>query len=239
MPFPLFAGLVIGGGLLLRRGHRAGRGMIIAGLVLLTLASNNGIGSWAVGTLESRHGPITGDVKLTDPVIAVLGSGHFAAPNWPATQRLRESSSPRVVEAVRLSREWPDAPLLLCGATDRDRDPHPAVLAQAVQELGVAPARLEALAPAYDTHDEVNRLRERIGDRPVLLITTAWHMPRAMALARKADLHAVACPAGFLTAPADTSVGNWFKFSPGGLQNTTFAAREYLGFAWAKLRGLI
>ncbi len=233
--------------LLVRRKTRAAASASITGLVLLVVACNEGVGDRLTFSLESRHPPIylTADDRLPAPYsearyIAVLGGGHYLDPRLSALGRLSASSLSRLVEAVRLARLLPEARLITCGPCPND-DPylesHASVLARAAVELGIDPARITQLPDGRDTHDEALEIRALVNDAPVLLVTSAWHMPRALGLARTAGVDATPAPADYSIAPIGNPPSGWFRFSVFGLERTTQGLREYLGLAWTRLRG--
>jgi len=61
----------------------------------------------------------------------------------------------------------------------------------------------------------------------VLLVTSAWHMPRSLAAARRAGLQPIAAPTGFRGPP----VASWRSFVPHwtGLRDTCLAMHEWGG----------
>jgi len=231
----------------LGRKARLGRILLSAGVLLLLLLSHKQVGLALLQPLESRYAAIP-ELQPGAPLpaelascrtIVILGGGHASTPGLPATNRLSTSAASRLMEGVRLAHALPDAQLILTGPglTPEDEETHGAVLAQAAQALGVNPARLLLLTSPRDTEEEINALRERLGDAPVALVTSAWHMPRTMAYARKAGLNALPCPADFTARPnADFRWNDW-TCDLTGLERSTKGIYERLGLLWARLRG--
>ncbi len=231
--------------LLSRRKRRAAATSSIAGILLLMVATNEGLANWLVHRLERQNPPVyldgTGHVPppfATAKFIAVLGSGHTRDPQQSALGRLSPSGLSRLTEAVRLARLLPDARLLVCGPVPDDGPPaHATILARAAVELGIERDRITELPAGLDTHDEAHEIKAVAGEEPVLIVTSAWHMPRAIGLARGADLNALPAPADYAIAPIGNPGTSWFRFSVFGLERSTIATREYLGLAWTRLRG--
>lgn len=236
-PLPIGVFLITVGALLRWRNARRpwGRRLVLLGIALPLIASNRGLADWWVSGLEDQFSPpgVLTDVRY----IAVLGGGHADNARLPWTSQLHESSRARLMEAVRRHRQIPSAILICCGPRVGRTHSHAAVLAGAAAELGVDPAKIRLLAEVRDTHDEVHAIREIVGDDRVALVTSAWHLPRAMGLARQAGLDAVACPADYLSPLDHILVRRWFEFSLEGLAQSTRAHREYLGLLWTKWRG--
>jgi uncharacterized SAM-binding protein YcdF (DUF218 family) len=103
--------------------------------------------------------------------------------------------------------------------------------------LGLAPERIVRLDTTRDTDDEAQELARRLGAEPFLLVTSAWHMPRSMALCEKAGLHPIAAPADFMLRPEADAGWNLLAWDLGALERSTKAIHERLGLLWARLRG--
>ncbi len=73
------------------------------------------------------------------------------------------------------------------------------------------------------------------GIRRVLLVTHAWHMPRAMLAFSRHGFEPIAAPTAF-RGPAYVDQGSLWP-SPGALRELTFALHELLGLAFYGLRG--
>ncbi|HEY0945371.1 MAG TPA: YdcF family protein, partial [Opitutaceae bacterium] len=124
-----------------------------------------------------------------------------------------------------------------CGPAREGFPSHAAVLKQAAVALGVPADNVVEQAEVHDTVDEIRALRARAGDTPVALVTSAWHMPRAVALARRAGLRVIPCPADFAARPQPQPSWTDYMWDLSGLDRTTKAVHEYLGLWWARLRG--
>jgi len=117
---------------------------------------------------------------------------------------------------------------------------HASVLATAAVSLGIDPRRIVQIDTARDTDDETQAVKQRLGTQtPFALVTSAWHMPRAMGLMQRAGLSPVPCPVDFLCRTSDeTHVSDWL-FDLSALYQSTWAIHERLGITWAKLQGKI
>jgi uncharacterized SAM-binding protein YcdF (DUF218 family) len=250
MPLPFCLALMVAGLLLLRstRWPRAGRRLLLAGALLLLVLSNKQVGRALLRPLESQY-PAMPEIAAGTPlpaplqachVIVVLGGGHADATGRSATQKLSSSASARLVEAVRLARLLPDATLIVSGPAAGTGATHAAVLAAAAVSMGIEPRRIVQIDTARDTDDEAQEMRRRVAPGvPIALVTSAWHMPRAVALMRRAGLAPLPCPTDFL-APAggEARAADWL-FDLSGLEQSTWAVYERLGTAWARLQGKI
>jgi uncharacterized SAM-binding protein YcdF (DUF218 family) len=232
LPLPICLVLLIAG-LSLRRGGRA-RAANIAFALSAALGLLSAYGPLANGLLrplESRY-PAVLDASILNPAphyIVVLGSGYRPRPGLPVTAALDADSLVRLFEAVRLWRELPGAVLVLSGGAIRGEPPIARGYATAASALGIpADAMLLSDLPV-DTGSEIRALRQQVGEAPVLLVTSAAHMPRAMALCARYGVHALAAPTGNLTEP-NPGARAWLALpSAGALHRTESAIHEYLG----------
>ncbi|MCB1103174.1 MAG: YdcF family protein [Opitutaceae bacterium] len=238
--------IALGVWLLLRDRHlRSGKFFTCLGLLLLLTCSHRQVGLSLLGPLE-RQFPAVPELAVGYSLppdlercryIVVLGGGHTDTGLLPATSQLSPYALGRLTEAVRLSRLLPEASIITCGPGAADRPTHAEILARAAQSLGVAPERFVLLDQGRDTEGEAQAIRGAVGDAPFALVTSAWHMPRAMALMRGAGLNPYPCPADFRAIPPDAFALSDWLWGIDGLEKTTWAVYERLGLAWARLRG--
>jgi len=226
-----------------------GRLCLTTGLLLLLGFSFKPVGRALLGPLETHYAPIPelagGDAlppELAEcRAIVVFAGGAANTPRLPATLRLSEAGLARLVEGVRLARLLPEATLILTGpARDADApesETAAATLARAAESLGIEPERMRLLTTARDTEGEVAALAALYSDTPLALVSSASHMPRIMAYAEKAGLHALPCPAGFAIRPDAKFRWNEYTADISGLAHSTGGIYERLGRLWARLRG--
>ncbi len=251
MPLPLCVALMAAGLLLLRstRWPKAGRRLLITGWVLFFLLSNKQVGQALLRPLESQYAAqpeLPAGSPLPAPLaacraIVVLGGGHSDQAGLSALNQLSASSLFRLTEGVRLARSLPDATLIVSGPGAGKNSPtHASVLAAAAVSLGIDPRRIVQIDTARDTDDEVQAVKQLLGSHtPFALVTSAWHMPRAMGLMRRAGMTPLPCPAGTVSrASGETRASDWL-FDLSGLEQSNWAIYERLGTAWAKLQGKI
>lgn len=232
--------------LLARLGKRPqlARILVVGGLVLLMLCSNKYVSRLLIRPIEAQYPPIpelTAGAPLPPRLAAcrylvVLGGGNGLSPDMPATGLLSSSALGRIVEAVRLLRVLPAAKLVVCGPGDGVNATHATVLARAAQSLGINPDRVVYIETVRDTEDEAHAARRVIGDAPMALVTSAWHMPRAMALFRHVGFDPVACPADFVSHTYDPFHLEYLLWDLASLQRSTVAVREHVGYLWISLR---
>lgn len=244
--------LLLAGLLLLwfaKKRQRAGKILVTVGVVLLVILSFDIVPSALLNSLENRYPKI--DVALDDAArheemkrtvkwIVVLGAGHVSDARLPASSQLNAGALARTVEGVRLQREFPSTKLLLSGAQVFDPVSVAAIMKRVALELGVNDADIVLDEASKDTEEEAHAIQAIVRDDEFIMVTSAWHMPRAMALFNKLGMRPIPAPTDFQVkrAPAGTthSPGDFFP-GTGGLIKAEKACYEYLGIAWSKLRG--
>ncbi len=204
--------------------------------------------------LEERSAALTAAVVPRADAIVVLGGG-LRAQLPPRTAVEVNEAGDRLLTGIRLLRSDRAPVLLLSGGrvSFTGADPAPAEARSARQlalELGV-PARRILLSDGARTTAEEARDLDRIGRargwRSVLLVTSALHMPRAVAtLRRGTDLTVIPVACDYLM-PARTSLGQPTPASvllsllpdAGSLLLSSQAIKEHLGLLAYRLKGWI
>lgn len=234
----VLAGLVL---LWLTRRQRAGKWLATAGTLLLLLLGYGFTSNGLLASLERRYAPVADAGQAAGRVrwVVVLGGGSSADASLPPTGRLSEASLARLVEGVRLQRQLPGSRLLLSGGSVFGSQPDAETMRALALALGVEPAALVLDATSPDTETQAQVVRAQLGGEEFFLVTSAAHMPRAVALFRKAGANPLPAPTHFLAQEwGELSPGDFFP-DAGGLRKAEVCVYEYLGLAWAKVRGRI
>jgi uncharacterized SAM-binding protein YcdF (DUF218 family) len=216
----------------LARWRRAAWTLLSCAAIVAYLSSLPLVGRALLRPLESRFPPV--EMQQAPPVgyVVVLGSGYRPHDGIPAGAALDEDGLARVVEAVCLMRSLQGARLVVSGgAAPPGYPPVARGYARLARALGVAERSIIMSDQPLDTQAEAAAVSRLLGNAPFLLVTSAYHMPRAMLLMRRAGANAIAAPTGqraFGTTPL-----RWRDFLPGsrGLRDTERALHEYAGLA--------
>ena len=205
------------------------------------------IGEWLMAPLQRQFAPInmtdghvTGIILLSGGVVDLRISrkvGH-AVPG---------STADRLVEFIRLARAYPRARLLICGGSGdadgvRDAlwDREAPLIAEYLARRGIARERLLVEARSRDTFENAVLGQALAKPKPAdrwLLVTSAWHMPRAMAVFHALDWPVVAAPPMRLK---DGQNAYPLRFNLNrGLHSVGRAMHEYLGLLSYWLNGRI
>ena len=212
-------------------------------LLVLVVSAWTSAGSVLLEPLEDRFTrPATPpeDVKG----IIVLGGFFEGGINLVRHGYELNNSADRIVEAVILARRYKDAEIVVTGgngslmlAGEGDAVTAPRLL----EALGIARERLLLETRSRHTYENAVFTRDLVKPKPGekwLLVTSAFHMPRSMALFRKAGFDVVAWPSDYRTA-GDERLSLARDNAIDCLQNMTLAIREWVGLAAYRLSGKI
>ncbi len=236
MPFPIFIILIGVGFYFWQRGNlkRAKQFFIIA-LVWISLLSYAPFSSLLLVPLEKRYSKIERDSHHPQ-YIHVLGCGHTSNPKLPLSSQISLVSLARINEGLTLYRAYPQMKLIFSGYGGTDPISNARKNAQMAIALGVDPKDIIILEAPKDTQEEAIASKRIVGNQPIILVTSASHMPRASALFRKAGINVIPAPTDYQVKGGS----ELFQFpSASGLSKSEAAFHEYLGLLWSKMKGYI
>ncbi|MCK4469513.1 MAG: envelope biogenesis factor ElyC [Desulfobacterales bacterium] len=222
------------------RRQKVGKMVVFAGALLLALFSYGSIADICLKTLEDKYPPLIelqtfSDVKW----VVVLGGGHNSDPKLPVTGQIGDSSLSRLLEGVRIHKKLPQSKLILSGSGVYDPLSNAVVMAGVAEVMGIGDNRLVLEELSKDTKDQARLIREIVGDERFILVTSASHMPRSMALFQKLDMKPIPAPADYWVKKRQRISPGVFFPNAGSLRKMERVFYEYLGLGWAWLLGQI
>ena len=247
-----------------KRYQRTGRLLLTAGLAVLGVFSNGAVARALALSLETRYSPLgSADQRIgwSDPQkiaaeangtrkgllpgghpeirhIVVLGGGGADTPGFSATNKLGHSAGlDRLVEGVRMAREYPTAKLILSGAGEPGELSNAQLYQNAAVALGIDPSRITRCDTPRDTMDEAKQIRVLVRTDPFFLVTSAVHLPRAVALFRRLSANPIPTPADYLERPIKPWRFEEQLWRAGALETSSAVVHEYVGMVWGRVRG--
>ncbi len=170
-------------------------------------------------------------------IIVLAGGENLAASVRFGTMELSQHGD-RIVQAAVLARQWPDAILWTVGGITRESQRDVLLTRQLWRDLGIADKRIGIIDNTRDTCANAAGLRDRIptnGQDTLLLVTSAFHMPRARLCFDAAGIVAVPWPVDYETGPAP----GWSINPASNLARFDDAGHELAGLLWYRLTGRI
>ena len=231
----LLLGLVL---LWFTRKQRTGKLVLSVGFLFLALLSFRAVSDELLQPLEYKYTPILQSADIADVKwIVVLGGGHTSDARLPITGQLGGASVVRLVEGIRLYKMLPRSKLILSGGSTFDPVPNAKIMADVAVAIGVDKRDLILESSSKDTKDQAMLIKEIVGKDSFVLVTSASHMPRSMALFEKQGMKPIPAPTGYGVKQRQRPRPGMFFPGASALRKAEIAFHEYLGMAWAKIRG--
>jgi uncharacterized SAM-binding protein YcdF (DUF218 family) len=249
--YPLgFASLMLVGALLtLWKRPRLSALFILLALLAILLPGNTWLSNQLVKSLEWQYLP-SGDLPNADAIVVLGGATRPQEPPRPWVDLTEEGD--RVIHGAQLYLQG-KAPLVIMSGGRIDwkenrGDSESADMVKIAEALGVPSNAILQDPTSLNTYENavnVKRILEERRITQVLLVTSAMHMPRSIAIFRKQGIEATPAPTDFLVAEADlenhqdTPQNAILAFLPdsGSLHRFTRALKEYIGIGFYRLRG--
>lgn len=186
--------------------------------------------------LASVETPYSKPAFAQAQAIVVLGGGvYHDAPEY-GEDTVRSYTLERLRYAARLQRESRLPVLASGGSPEGDEAEAVAMWKTLRSDFGIETRWVEITS--MNTGESARNsyaILEPFGITRIMLVTHAWHMPRAKAAFEKAGFAVV--PAGTVfSVNADFSLLDLIP-SAGGLMNTRLALHEMIGMAWYRIKG--
>jgi uncharacterized SAM-binding protein YcdF (DUF218 family) len=195
---------VLGVLLLLTRWRRAGAILASAAIVVMALVSFLPLGAALLQPIESRfprwspaNGAPDGIIVLGGAIAPLLSDAHG--------EPVVSSDAGRVIALAQLARTYPKARIVFSGG---DAELLPKGLAEArfiyplLDQLGVPRERVMLESRSRNTVENAQFTKELVKPKPDerwLLVTSAFHMPRAIGCFRRAGFNVEAYPVNWRT----------------------------------------
>lgn len=210
----------------------------------LWTASTPMFADWAIATLEHQYPaqPLE-DTQRAD--VAIILGGAMSQPAPPRVQPDLNKSFDRVLQALRLYKAGRVEEILVTGGNvpwRPDLVPEAELIRSFLIDWGVPPDNIQIAGQSLNTYEnalEIKALWKKNPFDSAFLITSAAHMPRAMAVFQKAAL-----PVAAVTTDIEALKG--IPFSPlrwlpdaSSLTMTTVAMKEWVGYWAYRARGYI
>jgi uncharacterized SAM-binding protein YcdF (DUF218 family) len=219
--------------------------LLFPALALLTLVVSawTSTGSVLLEPLEDRFARPTVPPEDVKGII-VLGGFFEGGINLVRHGYELNNSADRIVEAAILARRYEGAEIVVTGGNGSlmlDGEGDAVTAPRLLEALGIARGRLRLETRSRNTYENAVFTRDLVKPQPGekwLLVTSAFHMPRSMALFRKAGFDVVAWPADYRTA-GDERLSLARDNAIDCLQNMTLAIREWVGLVAYRLSGKI
>ena len=212
-----------------RKRPRAANWLLASAAALLYLCSTQPVSNLLIGPLEKRFAPLREVPEPAPRYVSVLGSGYVPCDDVPVTAALDRDGLARIVEGVRLLRRWPEATLIVSGGAPQGHIKPAQGYELMARDLGVDSARIIVLDHATNTTGEAAEIAAVVKHDRFVLVTSAYHMPRAMREMQRNGLQPIPAPTAHrYDFTAEFGIKT-FVPSADSLRRSEYALHEYLG----------
>ena len=215
-------------GLLLIK-HKVSTKFFVASFFLLFISSFNPVADRLMHQLENQYEAFRLSPEPVDYIV-ILGCGHQTNDALSATSQLKPCSLQRLVEGVRIFRLHPEAKLVTSGYGLANDAPNAEKVKQAAIALGVPSNKILTEPYPKDTQEEAELISSRVKGKNVVLVTDAYHLPRAMGYFQMNGVNATPAPAGYYVKNINAEHNLLYYFpSVYALQKSSIIWYEYMG----------
>lgn len=225
-----FAGFV-----LLRRRPTLARFLIFMSLAFLTILSMPAVGNRLLGQLEPYPALNPAHLPQADAIV-ILGAGtYFDAPEYGG-DTVDSMELERLRYGARLA-HMTGLPILVTGGRPTGGKAQAVMMQTVLEQDFHVPVRWQETRSNTTWENARNSyaLLAPTKIRRILLVTHAWHLPRAVYSFEKAGFRVI--PAGTDFALTNKTRVMDFIPQPRGLQASYYAMHEAIGLIWYRLKG--
>ncbi|GAB4276188.1 MAG: YdcF family protein [Oscillatoriaceae cyanobacterium] len=248
-PLGLACALMVAALIWMRRRPRWARGAIVSALVVLILGSNPWVSYGLAQSLEWQNLPQS-ELPRAEAIV-VLGGG--IQPGIKPRPWVEVSDAgDRILYGALLYRQGKAPYLILSGGRIEWKGggpPESADMAKIAEAMGVPPEVIFQDPDSHNTYENAVNVRKILDAKnikgPVLLVTSASHMPRSLGVFRRQGIEAIPAPTDFFLTQQELEElkGTWqsrlLNILPDAyhLHKITQNLKEYIGSGVYRLRG--
>ena len=213
-------------------------GLALVAGILLGAQSLPIVSNALMNTLERQAGPLLNDVQGAGAIVVLGSSLNFDAPEYGG-DTANERTLVRLRYGAFLAQRLKLPVLVSGGQAPRGSRTEAEVISEILEnELGVKVRWREdkSTNTAENARFSADILRAA-GIKRVVLVTQAFHIPRAQLLFERAGLEVIPAPTGFKSVHDPSAILTGWLPQASALQNSYYALHEWLGIFWAHLSG--
>ena len=233
---------VIGAILFIARRRKTALFFVASGLAWSLFWSLPASSLWAGGRLEQLYPHTLPDALPQAQAIVVLGGNTAnSRQNWFEPYD-PNTAAPRVNTAALLYQTQRAPQIVLSGAALDGSLSEAEMMAKTLQQKGIPEHALILEKSSYTTYENAvytRRTLDEHGINQVLLVTSALHMPRAMAVFRKQGITAIAAPSRPQIVVPDDPTFSFWQPNARALSASRSIIKEYAGLLVYWVRGWI
>jgi uncharacterized SAM-binding protein YcdF (DUF218 family) len=208
--------LILLGSLALTMGKgRLGRGVRMAGWLCFCAIAASPLSVWLMQPLESAVA--TPRLSQVRHIVMLTGAEQLRLSFHSGRAEYSEAAE-RLIEAVSLQKRYPHSRLILVGGLKLPGGKHDVIYARdTALALGVPEDKIIIISGTANTYQNARAVGQRLGtEADILLVTSAFHMPRAILCFRKFGMSPLAYP---VDSRVPGAMSFWQNFRPNLIAN--------------------
>jgi uncharacterized SAM-binding protein YcdF (DUF218 family) len=221
---------------------------IFLALLAILLPGNTWFSNQLVKSLEWQYLP-SGNLPNADAIVVLGGATRPPEPPRPWVDLTEEGD--RVIHGAQLYLQRKAPFVIMSGGRidwkENQGESESADMTKIAEALGVPSSAILQDPTSLNTHENAVNVKQILQERgmdQILLVTSAMHMPRSIAIFRKQGINAIPAPTDFLVSERDSQNDDTpqdviLALLPdsGSLHRFTRALKEYIGIGFYWLRG--
>ncbi|REL35724.1 hypothetical protein DXX92_10450 [Thalassotalea euphylliae] len=232
MPLNISLLLLIIAAMFFKLKPKLSRTSLILGTLILGISSITPVADKTIAPFEQTYESFSRSIKPISYIV-VLGCGHATNHALPATSQLKACSLRRLIEGMRVLKLHPEAKLIVSGYGLYDEQTNAETVQKAAIALGVPNAKIIVEPYPKDTREEAQLIAPRVKGKTTVLVTDAYHLPRAMKYFELEGVKPIPAPAGYYAINPDQDFV-WPHLVPSAknLQTSSIVWYETMGRIW-------
>jgi uncharacterized SAM-binding protein YcdF (DUF218 family) len=214
------------------RFSRGGHRILIGSILMLAVCGFSPIGNWTLRSLEQRFPPWDEKHGAPEGIIVlggVISYGTSMARPYPGINDAAE----RITVVSKLAQQFPNARLIYSGGGEAN------TAAELFETFGISRSRIELELRSRNTIENAVFTKEIAKPKPGerwLLITSAFHMPRAIGVFRQLGFPVEAYPVDWRTPAPEDDLTPFVSLAD-GLRQIDLGFHEWTGLIAYRLTG--
>ncbi|MGB7401926.1 MAG: ElyC/SanA/YdcF family protein [Arcobacter sp.] len=204
---------------LLFNNYKKAKSILFVGLIFIFLISNSLFSNFLISPLENQY-KNQKNVDISKVEYILLLGGDFES---------------RAYEVIKLSLKLKDAKIITSGYAGKMMISDALYAKNELISLGINENRIIMQEKPKDTIEESKSIKKLLNNKPFILVTSAYHMPRAMKIFQMQGLNPIAVPTDF--AVKEQKSNSYLNVKD--LRKVSIAIHEYIGLAWLKVKDIL
>ena len=221
---------------------------IVLSFILLMTSANPRVANYLLQSLEQQYLP-TAELPTADAIVVLGGATKSISP--PRSLADLNEHGDRIIRAAQLYKQE-KAPLIILSGGRIDwygnGNSEAQDMAEILELMGIPTEAILQEGESFNTYENAintQKIIEKKKIESILLVTSAFHTPRALQIFRRLGIKTTPAPTDFFVSEQDIAASDYSTESkilsyfpePNSLARTTLVIKEYIGTWVYRLKG--